>query len=128
MRFTYNKLSTYQKHKTLRIFEDLTVESVAKICFKSVTTVEKWKSSGCIPPEYKRLVRLYRKRELSDEEKWDGFYMVGDSLCLPTGQLVQPQQIILAMALLELGAHPDVKINSKIARIARKLNELRLKP
>ncbi|MCL9776335.1 regulator [Vibrio methylphosphonaticus] len=71
---------------------------------------------------------LSAKRELSDEAKWDGFYMVGDRLCLPTGQLVQPQQIILAMALLELGAHPDVQVNSKIGRIARKLNELRSIP
>lgn len=126
MAFKYNKLRELEKKKTSQFFAEFTPESVANLCFKSVRTVEKWKARGCVPPEYKRVLRLYSKRAISDEPEWNGFYMEGGRLRLPTGQLAQPQQLVLAMALLELGAEPEREISAKLKRVAKVIAELRV--
>ncbi|MGF1747712.1 regulator [Vibrio cionasavignyae] len=125
MRFNYNDLNLAQKHKTLKILDELDVESVAKLCFKTVKTVEKWKHNGCIPPEYIRLIRMHHRKELSSGLEWQGFYIEGGKLRLPTGQMIGPQQLVLAVALLELGAKPELVVIRKIRKVALALNSLR---
>lgn len=44
---------------------------------------------------------------------------------LPTGQLVTAHQIIVGVALLELGASDDMKISHKILRYARALRNIK---
>ncbi len=127
MAYKYNRLEMAENKKTSLIFADLTPESVANLCFKSVRTVEKWRKSGCIPPESRRLLKLYLKRAISDESEWDGFYMEGNRLRLPTGQLVQPQQILLAMALLEFGAEPERLMLARLNRTARAIARIKLR-
>lgn len=47
-----------------------------------------------------------------------------DRLELPTGQLVSAQQILTGIALLEMGALPDLEIASQILRYARALKDI----
>ncbi|GAL32415.1 hypothetical protein JCM19240_5846 [Vibrio maritimus] len=52
--------------------------------------------------------------------------MEGEKLRLPTGQLVQPQQVVLGLALLELGMESEMEIVRKLNRIVRVLEHIRL--
>ncbi len=77
----------------------LNKNQTATLCCKSVRTVSLWDSGSPIPEECKRLMRMSRGRELSPSEDWQQFRMHYDRLELPTGQLVSPQQILLASRL-----------------------------
>ncbi|HAS8324429.1 TPA: regulator [Vibrio vulnificus] len=114
------------KNFVFREFEcGLTVEETAKLCFKSVRQVKEWDKGKTIPSECKRLMRMSKGRELSPCESWESFKMHYDRLELPTGQLVTAQEVLTAIAILEIGAQPDLMVSTKILRFARVLGKIK---
>ncbi|WP_347362058.1 regulator [Vibrio vulnificus] len=114
------------KNFVFREFEcGLTVEETAKLCFKSVRQVKEWDKGKTIPRECKRLMRMSRGRELSPCDSWEAFKMHYDKLELPTGQLVTAQEVLTAIAILEIGAQPDLMVSTKILRFARVLGKIK---
>ncbi|KIP73028.1 phage protein [Vibrio alginolyticus] len=114
------------KNYVFREFEcGLSVEEAAKLCFKSVRVVKLWDSGKPIPPECKRLMRMTKGRELATSEAWENFKMHKETLELPTGQLVTPQEILIGIALLEIGAESDNLIASKIMKYVRAINRIK---
>lgn len=101
----------------------LTLEMTAELCFKSVRTVKLWDSGKSIPPECKRLMRLYTKSELGIE--WDGFSMQANKLVLPTGERLDPQQVVTAAAILELAPQTEMEIMQKLGRYLRALDRIK---
>ncbi|HCE2184483.1 TPA: phage protein [Vibrio parahaemolyticus] len=113
------------KNYIFREFEcGLTIEDAAKLCLKSVRTIKEWDKGKSIPPEYKRLMRMNKGRELSICEEWENFIMRHDRLELPTGQLVTAQQVLIGVALLELGASSDIEVAHQILKYARVLKNM----
>lgn len=47
-----------------------------------------------------------------------------DRLELPTGQRVTPQQVLIGVALLELGASSDIEVAHQILKYARVLKQI----
>ena len=80
----------------------LSKEKTAELCFKSVKTITGWDKGNTIPPECRRLMRMYSGRELSPKCEWNEFQMVHDRLELPTGLKMTPQQVLTGAALLEV--------------------------
>ncbi|MFH4608129.1 regulator [Vibrio alginolyticus] len=112
------------KNYIFREFEcGLSVEDAAKLCLKTVRTVKEWDRGKSIPPECRRLMRMNNCRELSACAGWENFVMRHDRLELPTGQLVTAQQIIIGIALLELGAPNDIKNAHRLLKYARMLKK-----
>ncbi len=105
----------------------MTKEEVAELCFKTVRTVTGWDEGKPIPPECKRLMRMAKGRELSVSEDWGQFKMLYDSMELPTGQVVRPQQILAGIALLEIQSELELKTTSKLLKYARCLAVLMIK-
>ena len=68
-------------------------------------------------------MRMNKGRELSSCEDWENFIMRHDRLELPTGQLVTAKQVIIGVALLELGATEDAKNAHEILKYARILKK-----
>ncbi|AVW96735.1 phage protein [Vibrio parahaemolyticus] len=122
------------KNYVFREFEcGLTVEEAAKLCLKTVRTMEEWGKGKSIPPECKRLMRMNKVRELSFCEDWVNFVMRHDRLELPTGQLVTAQHVLIEVALLELGSSSDIKTAHQVLKYARALknsliNRLQMEP
>ena len=77
-----------------------------------------------IPPESKRLMRMNKGRELSICDGWENFAMRHDRLELPTSQRVTAQQVLIGVALLELGASNDSEVAHRILKYARVLKEM----
>ncbi len=114
------------KNYVFREYEcGLTIEETARLCFKSVITVKSWDKGKPIPPECKRLMRMSKGRELSHSEEWERFRMNKNRMELPTGENVTPQQILTGIALLELGAEPDLVIASRLMRYVRALTDIK---
>ncbi|WP_348541567.1 regulator [Vibrio fluminensis] len=110
------------------IGSSLTVLEVSELCFKSVRTVTDWNNGKVtIPPECIRLIRLYESRNLGISEVWDGFCMTKELLQLPTGQFIAPQQLLAGLSLLEVSSPNDIKILSKLLRIARVIETIKAK-
>ncbi|MEF1174051.1 regulator [Vibrio sinaloensis] len=115
------------KNYIFREFEcGLSIEQTAELCFKSVRTVKQWDKGKAIPKECKRLMRLYKRLELSTTEDWRGFKMKGNQLELPTGQLVTPQQILTGIGLLEIGSDLELKTSTKLLCLARAISRISL--
>ncbi|EOG7786099.1 regulator [Vibrio fluvialis] len=113
----YHEMS---KNYIFREFEcGLTKEQTAELCFKSVRTVTEWDRGKPIPPECKRLMRLVSGRDICSKDEWKGFVMKGDRLQLPTGKKATPQEILLGMALIEIGSDNDLTISTLILKYAR---------
>lgn len=111
------------KNYIFRKFEcGLSKEETAKLCFKTVRTVTGWDSGNEIPPECKRLMRFYSRKELSHNLDWKGFYMSNDRLMIPTGKMLTPQQILTGTALIEISSTEDIKTKSTLLKYARKIN------
>ncbi|ENQ8747585.1 phage protein [Vibrio parahaemolyticus] len=120
------------KNYIFREFEcGLTVEEAAELCLKTVRTIKEWDKGKSIPPECRRLMRMNKGRELSICADWENFIMRHDRLELPTGQLanwptgqlVTAQQVLIGVALLELGASNDLKVAHQILKYARILKK-----
>ncbi|HDY8167883.1 TPA: phage protein [Vibrio vulnificus] len=113
------------KNYIFREFEcGLTVEEAAKLCLKSVRTIKQWDKGKAIPPECRRLMRMNKGRELSICHDWENFVMRHDRLELPTGQRVTAQQVLIGVALLELGASNDMEVAHQILKYARMLKHM----
>ncbi|ENQ8649516.1 phage protein [Vibrio fluvialis] len=118
----YHEMS---KNYIFREFEcGLSVEQTAELCLKTVRTVKEWDKGKTIPPECKRLMRMVKGRELSSLEQWKDFKMHHEKLELPTGQLVTAQQVMTGIALLEIGANEDLRIQTRILKFARAISRL----
>ncbi|KJY87361.1 phage protein [Vibrio neptunius] len=114
------------KNYIFREFEcGLSIEETAHLCFKSVRTVKGWDSGNSIPKECKRLMRIYKRSELSHSEEWQGFRMNKNSLELPTGQLVTPQQILAGIGLLEINSELEILTSTQLLKLARALSKLK---
>jgi len=119
----YRKMS---KNYVFREFEcGLSIEETAQLCFKNVSTVKRWDKGQEIPKECKRLMRMYKRLELSHHEEWRGFKMHNNHLELPTGQQVTPQQILAGTGLLQINSELEIATSTQLIKIARALNKLR---
>ncbi|UPR54828.1 regulator [Vibrio cyclitrophicus] len=111
----------YREMSKNYIFRELecqmTKEEVAERCFKTVRTVTGWDEGKPIPPECKRLMRMAKGRELSASDDWEQFKMHYDSLELPTGQVVSPQQILAGIALLSLQSELEIKMSKHFIKL-----------
>lgn len=103
----------------------LSVEETAILCFKCEKVVKSWDEGEPIPPECKRLMRMTRGRELSVSKEWENFKMHKHKLELPTGQLITPQEILTGIALLDIGAEPDMLITSKMMKYVRAVGKIK---
>ncbi|EKO3536383.1 phage protein [Vibrio fluvialis] len=114
------------KNYIFREFEcGLTREQTAELCFKSVRTVTEWDKGKPIPPECKRLMRMYKSYPFGMNEKWEGFKMCKNHMMLPTGSSITPQQILTGIALLEIQSDTDKKVLSKILKYCRAINNIK---
>ncbi|MFA0433457.1 phage protein [Vibrio cyclitrophicus] len=119
----------YREMSKNYIFRELecqmTKEEVAELCFKTVRTVTGWDEGKPIPPECKRLMRMAKGRELSTYEEWGQFKMIRDSMELPTGQVVRPQQILAGIALLGIQSELELKTSTKLLKLARAIARMK---
>lgn len=114
------------KNYVFREFEcGLTIEETAKLCFKNVRTVKEWDKGKEIPKECKRLMRMYKRLELSPSDEWTGFKMHRNYLELPTGQSITPQQILAGIGLLEINSELEIKTSTHLLKLARVIGKLR---
>ncbi|ELB2036002.1 phage protein [Vibrio parahaemolyticus] len=102
----------------------LSVEETAKLCFKTARTVKEWDKGKSTPPECRRLMRMTKGRELNFSLQWKNFRMQHDRLELPNGQLVTPQQVLIGIGLLEIGASTDRESARCILKYARALQNM----
>ncbi|MBY8103173.1 regulator [Vibrio fluvialis] len=115
------------KNYIFREFEcGLTREQTAELCFKSVRTVTEWDKGKPIPPECKRLMRQFKRLELSHFKEWEGFRMNGGLLVIPTGKAVRPQEILTAISLLEINSELELSISSKLLKYSRVIANLKV--
>ncbi|WP_425666850.1 regulator [Vibrio tubiashii] len=119
----------YRKMRKNYIFREfecgLSVEEVAQLCFKSVSTVKSWDNGSPIPKECKRLMRMHKRLELSHAEEWKGFMMHRNYLELPTGQHITPQQLIAGVGLLEINSELEVLTSTRLLQLARALSKIK---
>ncbi|EGR4143553.1 phage protein [Vibrio cholerae] len=90
-----------------------------KLCFKTVSKVKRWDEGEKIPPICKRLMRWHNRKELYYGDEWWGFRMEGGRLILPTGDRVAPQQILFAIAIMQIEAPEHDLARSKLLKYAR---------
>lgn len=108
------------KNFVFREFEcGLSIEEAAILCFKTVSEVKSWDEGEKIPPICKRLMRWHSRKELYYGDEWWGFRMEGGRLILPTGDRVAPQQILFAIAILQIEAPEHDLVRSKLLKYAR---------
>ncbi len=120
------KYSQMSKNYIFRKFTcGLSVQDTAKLCFKNTSDVKKWDSGSEIPKVYKRLMRLNARQDLSHLDDWEGFRMSHGKLELPTGRLVTPQELLTAVALLEIGSELELKTSAKLLKLARQIAKLK---
>lgn len=93
--------------------------------FKTLRQVNNWDKGTEIPPEARRLMRMYCERKLGVGESWQGFYIVKNRLRLSTGRELEPQQILTAIGLLEIESLEDKKTLTKLVKIAREIARIR---
>lgn len=106
----------------------LSIEETATLCFKSVRTVTEWDRGKPIPPECRRLMKIYSCRDLEPlHEDWRGWKIKKGELITPSGWAITPDRIISGNALLEIDAENDRKTKATIIRTARLLQRLRFK-
>ncbi|EKO5148807.1 phage protein [Vibrio fluvialis] len=114
------------KNYIFREFEcGLTREQTAELCFKSVRTVTEWDKGQPIPPECKRLMRMYKGLELSFKQEWNGFTMSQSLLVLPTGQKVSPQEILCGIGLISIQSELEIKTSTKLLKLVRSLSKIK---
>ncbi|WP_102523962.1 regulator [Vibrio tapetis] len=121
----------YREMSKNYIFRELecqmTKEEVAELCFKTVRTVTSWGGGNPIPPECKRLMRMAKVRELSVSKDWEQFKMLYDSMELPTGQVVRPQQILAGIARLGIQSELEIKTSTHLLNLARAIENIKRK-
>ncbi len=100
---------------------NLTTVQASELCFKSVRTINLWDSGKAIPPECKRLMRIYSNRGLGLSSEWTGFRLYKEKMLLPTGQLVTPQEILAGIALLKINSDLELRGSTLLLQTARAL-------
>lgn len=119
------KYSQMSKNYIFRKFTcNLSKKDTANLCFKNTSDVKKWDNGSNIPPVYKRLMRMQSGRELSSSEEWKGFRMENNYFILPTGKALKPQEILTAVALLEISSELELKTTAKLVKIARAITNI----
>jgi len=119
------KYNNMHKNTFFREIEcGLTREEAANLCFKTVKQVTLWDRGAKIPPECRRLMRMYKRRELNHLEEWNGFQMRGRYLIIPNGTGITSGQLLTALSLLEINSELELKTSSKFIRLARSLSKL----
>jgi len=119
----YNKMT---KNYFFRFYEcGLSIENTAILCFKSASQVKKWDAGEDIPPECRRLMRMYSKTELGFHDTWKGFSFSRNKLKLPTGRELEPQQILTAVALLEIECDTDKRTLTKLLKFSRAIAKIK---
>ncbi|MUK77933.1 regulator [Aliivibrio fischeri] len=103
----------------------LSVEKTAELCFKTVRQVKNWDKGADIPPECKRLMRMYCERKIGLGDSWRGFSIVKGRLRLPTGRELEPQQILTAVALLEIESDSDKRTLTKLLKFSRAISKVK---
>ncbi|WP_064608552.1 DUF3653 domain-containing protein [Photobacterium sp. J15] len=97
----------------------------AKLCFKSVKTVTRWDNGQKIPPECRRLMKLYSCSDLEAvNDKWRGWRIKQGELITPSGWSLTPDRIVTGNALLEINAEDDSRTKALIIKTARQLQNL----
>lgn len=114
------------KNQIFRMYKcGLTVEETAKLCFKTVRTVTSWDKGQPIPPECRRLMKLYSGRCIEPlHNDWQGWRISKGELIAPGGWCLTPDRIIAGNALLEIDADNDRKCKALIIKTARLLKNL----
>ncbi|WP_105902106.1 phage protein [Vibrio gangliei] len=116
------------KNYVFREFEcGLTIEETAILCFKTVRTVTDWDKGKPIPPECKRLMRMYSGRELSHADEWQGFKMNKNCLITPYDHRATPQQILMGLALIEIQSELEIKTSTHLLKMARAISAIKMK-
>lgn len=92
--------------------------------FEKCEDGQAWDKGKAIPPEFKRLMRMNKGRELSICVDWENLVIRHVRLELPTVQLVTAQQVLIGVAILELGASNDIEIAHQILKYARMLKNM----
>lgn len=105
----------------------LSKAETAKLCFKSVRTITGWDDGKEIPPECKRLMRMYTNRQLNSSEEWNGFSISKGMILLPTGNKLTAPQLLTAAALLEIDSDLEIKTKTKLLKFVRALVEIKIK-
>ena len=103
----------------------LSIEQTAELCFKSVRTITRWDEGKPIPPECRRLMRMYCGLELDPlSDDWRGWKINKCELITPNGWSLTPDRIITGNALLEINADNDRQCKATIIKAARQLSKL----
>ncbi|WP_279143178.1 hypothetical protein [Photobacterium phosphoreum] len=103
----------------------LSKKDTAELCFKSVTTITRWDKGRPIPPECKRLMRIYKGMELATiNPNWEGWKIKNGELTNSAGVSLRPEQILTGYALLEINSENERALKTKIIQTARMLRNL----
>jgi hypothetical protein len=68
---------------------------------------------------------MYCERKLGVGDNWQGFSIVKGRLRLPTGRELEPQQILTAVALLEIESDMDKRTLTKLLKLSRSIAKLK---
>ncbi|WP_158162519.1 DUF3653 domain-containing protein [Grimontia hollisae] len=109
------------KNSIFRRFEcGLSKADTAKLCFKSVSDVEKWDEGEPIPPECRRLMRMYSGREVCGvNEEWSGWRIARGGIITPANEFLDPDRIITGSYLLQLGTQQDREAIHRVLKYSR---------
>ncbi|WP_413114105.1 DUF3653 domain-containing protein [Thaumasiovibrio sp. DFM-14] len=100
----------------------LSIEKTSELCFKSERTITEWDKGKTIPPECKRLMRLYSKLDLKDvHPEWEGWKFQNGLLVSPNGYELRAAHVETGAALIELGAPSDKPHMNHIMKVARSI-------
>ena len=103
----------------------LTKIQTAHLCFKSVRTVTRWDAGQEIPPECRRLMRMYSGRELAPlSDNWKNWRVGKGVIITPNNWSLTPDRILTGNALLEIGSEQDLKTATVIMQTARLIKNL----
>jgi hypothetical protein len=81
----------------------------------------RWDKGNMIPPECKRLMRIYRGMELEAiNPKWKGWRIDNGELTNEVGISLKPEQILMGYALMEINS----ALKTKIIQTAKILKNL----
>ncbi|HFQ5220714.1 TPA: DUF3653 domain-containing protein, partial [Vibrio vulnificus] len=100
----------------------LSKNQAVELCFKSMRTITRWDAGQEIPPECRRLMKLYSCADLEAiNESWRGWQIRQGKLITPNGWSLTPDRIITGNALIEINAENDRQAKAMIMKAARLL-------
>lgn len=79
------------------------IETISKLCNRSVTTVTRWEQGERIPPELKTLMMLASGRKMPTLGRdWEGWRFKRDALISPYQDELRPKRIMANEYLAQL--------------------------